>query len=50
MLQSFEDLSLLLFSPASLQLHLEQAVAVLDMVAATPMPAASNSPTQKVYI
>ena len=44
--QNLEDLSLLLFSPASLQLHLEQAVAVLESVNTAPASGAA-SPADK---
>ena len=48
--QNLEDLSLLLFSPSSLQLHLQQAVTVLESVAASAPTAetmsAASSPTQ----
>jgi len=49
-IQKFEDLSLLCFSPASLALHLEQAVAVLEVVAASPAAAVTNSPPQKAEL
>lgn len=35
-MQNLEDLSALLFSPDSLQLHVEQAIAVLESAIATP--------------